>query len=287
MVLLELLFVSIFVSLSCAIPGNFLILRGNSLTAFALSHSTLFGIVIVFLIIQDPYSPLLFLGAAFIGLVTVWLIENFAKNKLITLDSSLGLIYISIFSIAIILISLFSFPNLTPTSIITGNIATTQFDRLIIGNYDLGPRLLWVSLLIFLANVLFVIINFKELKIAIFDPQLAQIMGFKPAWLHLCFMFLVSLTIVGSFRVAGVILVVGLIVLPPSTAYLISNEVWKMVIISTIIAINCSVFGYLIAESLGNIEPGSSIIIVNGSVFISTILLKNCFLKIKRRKLKN
>ena len=273
-VLLELLFVSILVSLSCAIPGNFLVLRGNSLIAFALSHTTVFGILVIFLVTQDIYSPLLFFGAAFTGLAIVWAIENFAQTRLISLDSSLGLIYIFIFAGAIIIASLSPSPNVTPSSIITGNVATIQFDRLIIGNYDLGPRLLWISSLILLANVLFVVISFKELKIIIFDPQLAQIMGFRPAWLHLAFMFLTSLTIISSFRVAGAIMVVGLIVLPPATAYLITNEVWKMVVVSAIIATCCATFGSLIAINLGNIEISSSIIIINGGVFVATLLLK-------------
>ncbi len=56
---------------------------------------------------------------------------------------------------------------------------------------------------------------FKELKLVIFDPALATIIGFSPAIIHYALMSVVSVTIVGSFEAVGSVLVIAFMIGPP------------------------------------------------------------------------
>ena len=77
---------------------------------------------------------------------------------------------------------------------------------------------------ILLLNLAFILLFYKELKLATFDASLAAALGFAPTLIHYGLMTLVSVTTVGAFDAVGSILVVALIAGPPATAYLITNS---------------------------------------------------------------
>ena len=97
--------VAIVVAIACGLPGVFLVLRGMTMLSDAITHSVLLGIVLGFFVTQDLSSPWLFLGAAAIGVATVWLTETLQRTRLMKKDAAIGLVYPLFFSIAIILIT--------------------------------------------------------------------------------------------------------------------------------------------------------------------------------------
>ena len=268
-IFLELLIGIILISVTLSIPGNYLVLRGNTLTSYALSHSILFGIMVAYLIIGDLDSPLLLIGAALTGLFIVWVVENLSKLKYVNNDAALGLIYLFIFALGIILVSLYaSGTTISVTSVITGNIALIPFDRLSLYGMDMGPTLLWQTAIVFIASTGFLVIFRKEMKLVTFDPEFSILMGYNPSLLLLIFMSIVSIAIVTVFRAAGVILVVGLMIIPPASARLLSTSLTTMIVLSTVISVLSGVLGFIIAWRLQNVEIASMVIIVNAVVFI-------------------
>ncbi|MFQ9505666.1 MAG: metal ABC transporter permease [Veillonella sp.] len=98
----EILLIAIAVSIACAIPGVFLVLRRMSMMADAITHTVFLGIVLAFFVTEDLNSPLLLVGATVVGVGTVWLTEMIHKRprqrrRVHLVSSSL------LFSIAIIL----------------------------------------------------------------------------------------------------------------------------------------------------------------------------------------
>ena len=100
------------VSASGALLGTFLLLRKMSLTSDAISHTVLLGIVVAFMVMTgllgmdaDLGSPLLILGAAGAGILTVILTEVIERSGLVKEDAALGLAFPLLFAIAVILIS--------------------------------------------------------------------------------------------------------------------------------------------------------------------------------------
>ncbi len=102
---IEIQAIAVVVAAACAVPGVFLVLRRTAMMSDAISHTVLLGIVLVFFVVQDLSSPLLMLGAAATGLVTVWLVELLTQTRLVKQDAAIGLVFPALFSLAVILIS--------------------------------------------------------------------------------------------------------------------------------------------------------------------------------------
>ncbi|HRF94035.1 MAG TPA: metal ABC transporter permease, partial [Aggregatilineales bacterium] len=94
------------IAISSAVLGAFLLLRGLSLTADAISHTVLLGIIVAFLVMvgllgmeADLSSPLLILGAAGSGVLTVLLTELIQRSGLVKEDAALGLAFPFLFAV--------------------------------------------------------------------------------------------------------------------------------------------------------------------------------------------
>lgn len=245
---IEILLIAIVVSVACALPGSFLVLRKMSLMSDAISHSILLGIVIVFFLSGELGSPLLLLGAVVMGIVTVTLTEVLKKTRLVYEDTAIGLVFPVLFSFGVILISKFAGNvHLDTDAVLLGELAFAPFERFKWLGIDFGPKSLVVMSGILVVNILLIIVFYKELKLATFDPGLAAAIGFSPAIIHYGLMLMVSFTAVGAFDSVGSILVVALMIAPPSTAYLITNQLSRMLIYSAIIAAISSTLGYGVA----------------------------------------
>jgi manganese/zinc/iron transport system permease protein len=132
-------------------------------------------------------------------------------------------------------------------------LAFAPFDRLVILGLDL-PRALVVMGVILLLNLTFILLFYKELKLATFDAGLAATLGFAPGLLHYGLMALVSVTAVGAFDAVGSILVVALMVTPAAAAYLLTDDLRTMLLLSVLIGAASAVAGYWLARALdGNI----------------------------------
>ncbi len=255
---LQIILIASCVAVACALLGVFLILRKVSLMSDAISHSILLGIILAFFIVKDLQSPFLILGAALVGVATVLLTELIIKTKKLKEDASIGLVFPFLFSIAVILISHYAGDvHIDSDAVLLGELAFAPFHRFILFGTDLGPHALWVSGSILLLNLLFILLFYKELKIAIFDSDLAFALGFSPAILYYTLMTLVSITAVGSFDAVGSVLVVALMIAPPAAAYLITNRLRTMITLSAGIGILSAITGYFLARAFDANIAGS------------------------------
>lgn len=236
------------VAAACAIPGVFLVLRRMAMMSDAISHAILLGIVLAFFVVEDISSPILIVGAALSGVLTVSLVELLNKTKLVKEDASIGLVFPVLFSIGVILIARYAWNvHLDVHAVLLGELAFAPFDRLIIFDHNIGPKSLYVMGTILLLNIIFISVFYKELKIATFDAGLAAALGFSPGLIHYGLMSLVSVTAVGAFDAVGSILVVALMIAPPAAAYLLTDNLLKMIIISVLIGIVSSILGFWLA----------------------------------------
>jgi manganese/zinc/iron transport system permease protein len=111
--------------------------------------------------------------------------------------------------------------------------------------------------LILLLNIIFITLFYKELKLATFDAALAATLGFSPALIHYGLMTIVSITAVGAFDAVGSILVVALMIAPPVAAYLLTDRLPRMLILSGLIGIGAAIGGYWLARQLDASIAGS------------------------------
>ncbi|MBU1319645.1 MAG: metal ABC transporter permease [candidate division Zixibacteria bacterium] len=248
---LEIQITAVVVAVACALPGVFLVLRRMALMSDAISHSILLGIVLAFFVVQDLASPLLIIAATLTGVLTISLVELLNKTGLVREDAAIGLVFPALFSIGVILISRYAGDvHLDTDAVLRGELALVPFDRFSLFGFDLGPRAFALMLGILLLNILFITLFYKELKLATFDAALAAVLGFSPGLIHYGLMTIVSVTAVGAFDAVGSILVVALMVAPPAAAYLLTDRLGRMILLSAIIGAASAVSGYWLADVL-------------------------------------
>ncbi|SHG71882.1 manganese/zinc/iron transport system permease protein [Salegentibacter echinorum] len=269
---LEIQIIAALVAVACAIPGTFLVLRKMAMISDAISHSILVGIVLGFFITQDLNSPLLILLAALTGIVTVVMVEYIQKTNLVKEDTAIGLVFPALFSIGVILIAKNANDvHLDIDAVLLGELAFAPFDRLLIGGMDIGPKSLWVIGVILFLTLLLLFLFYKELKLSTFDKGLAATLGFSPVILHYGLMSVSSVTIVGAFDAVGAVLVVALIIAPPATAYLLTDNLKKMLILSSFFGVFAAISGYWMANFLDASIAGSMTTVL-GVIFLLVYL---------------
>lgn len=259
------------VAATSGILGCFLVLRKMSLVGDAISHSVLPGIAIAFMVGGSRDSLLMMIGAAVLGLITVFLIQLLQQGGLQS-DASIGIVFTALFAIGVILISRNAANiDLDLDCVLFGEIAYVQWDILIINGYNMGPAAVW-----FLGITLFIVLLviglfYKQFKLCAFDPALAAALGIPVALFHYLLMGLVSLSTVASFESVGAILVVGMLIVPASTAYLLTDRLSRMLLYSVFIGALSSAGGYYFAKWLDASIAGS-MITVAGLLFLLAFL---------------
>ncbi len=255
---LEIQLIAALVAVACAIPGTFLVLRKMAMISDAISHAILPGIVLGFFITQDLNSPLLILLAALTGVITVMLVEFIQKTGLVKEDTAIGLVFPALFSIGVILIAKNANDvHLDIDAVLLGELAFAPFDRLVVSGSDIGPKSLWVIGSILLITITLLLLFFKELKLSTFDKGLAATLGFSPLVIHYGLMTVSSITIVGAFDAVGAVLVVALIIAPAATAYLLTDNLKRMLLLSCLFGIFAAIAGYWLANILDASIAGS------------------------------
>ena len=270
---LEIQIIAVVTATACALPGVFLVLRRMSLMSDAISHSILLGIVVGFFWAGSLNSPLLIAGAAAVGLLTVGFTELLKGTRLLKEDSAIGTVFPALFFIGVILVSRYAGNvHLDTDAVLLGEIAFAPFDRMVVLGRDIGPRSLYTMAVILLLNILYISLFYKELKLSTFDAGLAGALGFLPLALHYGLMAVVSITAVGAFDSVGSILVVALMIAPPAAAYLLTERLSVMILLSALIAALSAMSGYWVARILDASIAGS-IAGMCGILFLITYLL--------------
>ncbi|MCY4146196.1 MAG: metal ABC transporter permease [Chloroflexi bacterium] len=110
------------------------------------------------------------------------------------------------------------------------------------------PKSITVMLALTALTAGFVALFYKELKLTAFDAALAKSLGFRPVALTYALMILVSLVAVGAFDAVGSILVVAFFIIPPATAYLLTDRLSGMLLLGPILGGAGAFFGYDLAR---------------------------------------
>lgn len=248
---LVIILTGLLVATACALLGVFLVLRRMAMMADAISHAILPGIVAGYFLAQGPNVLAGFAGAALAALITVALVEALQHTGRVGGESAIGIVFPAMFALGTFLVSkYFANVHLDTDAVLYGNIEFAAFDVLILNGMNLGPQSLWVMGALCVINLLFVGLFFKELKLATFDPGLAAALGFSPVLIHYALMALVSVTTVGAFTAVGAILVVAFIIVPAATAYLLTDDLGRMIGLAVGVGAVSAVSGFFIAFAL-------------------------------------
>jgi len=266
------------VAAACALVGVFLILRRQALMGDAISHSVLLGLVLAYLITDSRALPIMLGGAVIIGLLTAWLSDTLSRIGKVQSDASIGIVFTFFFAIGVILVSLYAGQiDLDQECVLYGEIAFIPFDTLHIGGgenledgFEIGPRAFWAIAVVFVIVLISIIITFNRLQTVAFHPNLALSLGVNIVFWHYFLMTLVSMTTVASFDAVGAILVVALLVIPASSAYLIAKSLKTMLWLAVGYSQASVAIGYTVAYQLDS-SISASIAVSSGVLLFLTV----------------
>lgn len=283
----EIQLIAVIVAVASSLPGVFLVLRKMAMMTDAITHTILLGIVIAFFMTHSLTSPLLIVGAALMGVFTVFLTEILNSTRLVSEDSAIGIVFPLLFSIAIIIISKYAGSvHLDTDAVLLGELAFAPFDRMVVFGKDIGAKAIYSMGIILVINILYITIFFKELKIITFDPALGAVLGFMPTLIHYSLMSIVSITAVGAFESVGSILVIAFMIGPPITAYLLTDNLKLMIILSGGIGAINGILGYQLAK-LFDVSIAGSMAVMTGIIFLLVFVFapkRGLITTISRRK---
>ena len=236
-------------AINCSLIGTYLVLRKVAMMGDAIAHAVLPGIVLAFLLAGSKTSLVVLVGAGSVGIVATLLMEFLHRKVRLQPDASIGINFTWLFALGIILISLLSKRiDLDPDCILYGEIAYTPLDIWTgPGGISLGPRSVYILAVMLLVNLGLIVLSYKELAVTTFDPAFATTIGMNTTLWHYVLMGATSFTTVAAFEVVGAILVVALLVAPPATAYLLTQQLHKMLVVASLVGVLTAVGGYYLA----------------------------------------
>ncbi|MFE2774977.1 metal ABC transporter permease [Aerococcus urinaeequi] len=258
-------------AVSCALLGVFLVLKNMAMVADALSHTVLLGIVLGYFIAGDLDSPILFVGAALFGVMTVYAIEYVVNKFAIQSDAATGLVFTLLFALAIILISKYARNvHLDVDVVLSGEVVFATLNTMEI--FGIQVPISFARMFVMLViNLAFVTVTYQQLKVSIFDPVYAKSIGVAVGFLNLVLMTLVSITTVVAFDTVGAILVISLMVAPALSAHLLSKRLSIMLLVALLYGVINSVLGYYVAIYF-NVSISGTIAFAGFVTFLLTLL---------------
>lgn len=232
----------------CALLSCFLVLKGWSLMGDAISHAVLPGIVLAYL----AGIPLI-IGAFASGLFCSVATGYIKDNSRIKEDTVMGIVFSGMFAFGLVLFS---------------KVETSQHLNHILFGSVLGTSYQELIQIITIASIvsILVIIKRRDLMLYCFDAVQARVVGLPVKLLHYGLLSILALTIVGSLKAAGVILVIAMLITPGITAFLLTKRFEKMLVIAVIVSVFSTVTGTLISFHI-DASTSACIVILQAVIF--------------------
>lgn len=225
------------VGILCGILGCFIILRNMALIGDALSHAILPGVVVGFMVAGHSVLGF-FVGSVAAGIVAAVLITWLQRNVRTKDDAAIGIVFSAMFALGIMGISWLTRKegvHLDMKDFLFGNVL------------GIADQDLWLTALIAVYTILCVTIFYRYFFITTFQSVVAKTIGISSSTIHYFLMLLLSFAVVASLQSVGVILVVAMLIIPASTAYLLTNKLKNMLFISAGVGVLSTTTGLLIA----------------------------------------
>ncbi|MGE3954189.1 MAG: metal ABC transporter permease [Parachlamydiales bacterium] len=226
------------IAISAALVGSLLVLRKMTMLANSLSHTILLGLVLAVLACGGIHLGGLLVAAVLTALSTTLLTLFLQERARLKADASIGLVFTTLFALAILLVTLFTRNLHLGIEAVTGNVdALTGRDALLVG-----------AILLF--NLLFTLLFFRPYHLTSFDPGFAFAAGLSQGFFNALLMVQVGLTLVGGFRAVGVLMVLALLVGPPLAARPWVKSLKGMMVLSSLLGLLAALLGVATARHL-------------------------------------
>jgi zinc/manganese transport system permease protein len=238
--------------------GVFLMLRRMSLAGDAIAHGILPGTALAFLLFGLQVLPMT-LGGIAAGLAVALLAGLVSRFTVQKEDSSFASFNLISLALGVLIMSLGGSDE-ELMHVLFGSILTLKDEALIaigaIATLTLaGLAVIW-----------------RGLAAECLDPQFLRSVSRAGPWVHLAFLALAIVNLVGGFLALGTLLAVGLMMLPAAAARFWVNRLEPLAGLSVVIGVASALLGLLAAHHT-DAEPGPAIILTAGAFYVASLLL--------------
>jgi len=244
-------------SVSGGLLGCILVLRRLALMGDALSHSLLPGVALAWLLF-GPSTTALFVGAMLAGLLTALGSALLSRLTRVKEDAAFGSLFIVFFGAGIALVSKLP-TRLNLTHFLFGNVLSVSATDLHLTAIVSGSTVLLFALF------------YRAIVLETFDPVFHRAIGGWGALIHFGFLALTVLNLVAGLQTMGVVLALGLFLLPAVSAYLWCDHFFRLLLLSVGFALAGSIAGILLSYHAG-LSSGAAIVLCQGGIFIGSAL---------------
>lgn len=245
--------VSMMIGVLCPVVGTYLIVQRMALMGDVMAHCVLPGLSIAAFLGVDRS-----IGAFITSMLGSFFVSWVRSQSRVKVDSAMALTFSTFFAIGVTLITLLK-NKLDLDRFLFGDILTVTLNDI----YATAA----IAMLVLAAIYLF----YKELLYYTFDATGAEAVGLPTKWLNLGMMTGITLTIITSMQVVGVLLVIALLIGPALTAYLVTQELHHMMFLGSAIGIVSSLVGIYLSYYF-NLPSGPAIVLVSSSLFMLAFL---------------
>ena len=250
------LIVSVLVGVMCPFLGAFVINREMGFMGDALAHSVLPGMVIAY---GAGVSP--FLGAIPNAILVALGIGYIVRKTRLSNDTSIGIVFSALFSIGLITLALLGGTSVDIEDILLGQVLSTSISDVYVTVSLTGVLLVVMGLL------------YKPMVFVGFDFEGSTVAGIPSAKLDYLLLVLLSVVVVMSLQVVGIVLVIGMLITPAAAAGMIAKRFPKVIILGIVFGVISAVTGLYISYYF-NLPSGPAIALVSTGIF-GVSLIKN------------
>ncbi len=250
------LIVGIIISLISGLVSVFVVLRKMSFIGAGISHAAFGGIAIGFFTGIDPT-----ISAVFYCIAVALGIELVSRKGKVPEDTSIGIFFASSMALGIVLISLSGQYNVDLFGYLFGNILAITDGEVLL------------SLFIAVLAIGVIMLFLKEIFLTTYNEEIARISGIPVRAINILFLVVLSVSIVISIKIVGIILISALLVIPGATAKLFAKNLYFMIVTSIGVAALSTVLGLFISYEF-DIAPGGSIVLTATAIFLVSLFFK-------------
>ena len=244
----------ILVGIICGAIGVFVILRGYSFLGDALAHAIFPGVVVTFILGGN-----FLIGALIAALIVSVLIGAVSQSGRINNDTAIGVLFAGSFALGVALMSLQDGYVRDLNSFLFGSILGVSRDDLLI-TAAVGAVVL-AGLIVFR----------REIILISFDRVFARSTGLNLWKFDQIFLILLALAIVVSLQTVGNILVLAMLVTPAATARMLTDNLRRMIALSSSIGALAGLVGLYISFYQG--VPSGAAVVLTATVVFSVVFL--------------
>jgi ABC-type Mn2+/Zn2+ transport system permease subunit/Mn-dependent DtxR family transcriptional regulator len=235
----------------CSVVGCLVILRRMAFLGDALSHAMIAGVAGGYLFMKmlfatEAHAPSMLVGSLIAAVLTVAFIGFVARVSRIKDDTAIGIMYTGVFAGGVVLVSIFrNYIHIDLVHFIMG-------DVLGVADADL-----WVAAIAAALVLSVIVLFFRQFQLTSFDPIMAASIGMPVVLIDYALTTCVSLVVVSAVSMVGVILVVGLLITPAATAYLLCDRLDRMMILAAIFGVTSVTGGLYLCMWLDSAGGGA------------------------------